>query len=540
MKQELRGGTLMNEPDGGITVRFWKTSIQALLVLVLAALLVLPAAPGFAAGGDVGIVRLDILSVNDFHGALAEAGKNPGAAKLGGYLVAEKAKNPGGTLVLSAGDMLQGTPDSNMVYGRAVVQVMNVVGFDAMAIGNHEFDWGIDCLKQRIGEAKFPVLSANIVDNNSGKPVDFAQPAVIIEKNGVKVGIIGITTPEAAYTTSPKVVGGYTFGEPATVVNAMVPVLRSQGAQVIVVLAHLSSDMDKSGRAIGDAAVLANAVEGVDVIVSAHSHRKVADIVNGVAVVQGYYNGRDVGKVSLAYSLREGRVIAKTAEAVDMIPDKLKPSPVIQAIVAQNEAGLRPIKSVVLGRTASELTHDKMQLSVLGQWTTDAMRETAAAEIAFNNGGGLRTSIPAGEITMGNLYEVMPFDNTLVTMDLTGAQIMEILNYGINNAQLGSLQYSGLKVVYDGSRPQGQRVVDVTLLDGRKLELSATYKVVTNDFMAVGGDNYTTFKQGKNVTDTFMLLRDVFVDAVKKAKIIDVKADDRLSVTGASMFRTAA
>lgn len=509
-------------------MQLWSKTARLMLTLVVAMSLILVACPVGAADNQVGFTRIDILAVNDFHGALVEAGKNPGAAKLGGYLLAEKAKNPGGTLVLSAGDMFQGTPDSNMVYGQAVVRVMNEIGFDAMTLGNHEFDWGLDKLKARISESRFPYLAANIIDNSDGKPLDFVQPAILVEKNGVKVGIIGITTPETAYTTSPQVVSGFTFGDPATTVNALVPVLKQQGAQIIVVLAHLSSDMDKNGDVIGDAADLARAVSGVDVIVSGHSHKKVSGVVNGVAIVQGNYSGRAVDKVSLAYSKAEGRVIAKMVDAVDMLPDKLTANPNVKAIVDENEATLKPIKNVILGRTVRDLSHDKMQLSLLGQWTSDVMREKAGADIAFGNGGGLRVSIPAGNITMGNLYEVMPFDNTLFTMDLTGAQVMQVLNWGIGNQKLGSVQFSGLKVRYDSTRPEGQKIIDVTLLDGSSLDMNKTYKVVTNDFMAVGGDQYVVFKEGQNRTDTFIPLRDVFVEAVKKARVIDFKGDDRL------------
>ncbi|HMM21866.1 MAG TPA: 5'-nucleotidase C-terminal domain-containing protein [Selenomonadales bacterium] len=509
-------------------MRFWSKTARLMLTLAMAMALVLPVGPAGAAEGQVGFARIDILAVNDFHGALVEAGKNPGAAKLGGYLLAEKAKNPGGTLILSAGDMFQGTPDSNMGYGKAVVRVMNAIGFDAMVLGNHEFDWGLDQLKARIGESKFPYLAANIIDNNTGKPVDFVQPTVMIEKNGVKIGIIGIVTPETAYTTSPQAVSGFTFGDPATVVNALAPALRQQGAQVIVVLAHLASDMDKSGEVTGDAADLARAASGVDVIISAHSHKKVAGIVNGVAIVQGSYNGRNVGKVGLVYAKAEGRVVAKIVDAGDLVPDKLTADARIKTIVDENERALKPVKNVILGRTARNLSHDKMQLSLLGQWTADVMREVAGADMAFGNGGGLRTGIPAGNITMGALYEVMPFDNILVTMDLTGTQVLQVLNWGIGNRKIGSVQFSGLRVICDSSRPEGQQVLSVTLPDGSPLDLNRIYKVVTNDFMAAGGDQYDMFKDGQNRTDTFVPLREALIEAVKKTRVIDFQGDNRL------------
>ena len=181
--------------------------VNSFLALILVLVLTLVAAPALAADSDQ--ITLQILSVNDFHGALVGAGKNPGAAKLAQYIKEAKAKNPDGTLILSAGDLFQGSADSNLMYGKPVVDSMNEIGFDAMAIGNHEFDWGIDVLKARQAQSRFPYLAANIVDRATGQLVGFAKPYVIIERAGLKVGIIGIATPETAYTASPKVVSAF-------------------------------------------------------------------------------------------------------------------------------------------------------------------------------------------------------------------------------------------------------------------------------------------------------------------------------------------
>lgn len=155
------------------------------------------------------------------------------------------------------------------------------------------------------------------------------------------------------------------------------------------------------------------------------------------------------------------------------------------------------------------------------------MREATHADIAFQNSGGIRTSIPAGNISMGNLYEVFPFDNTLFTIEMTGAQIMKVLEHGIPNKQVGMLQFSGLKIIYDESQPATERLT-VTLPDGSPLNLTKSYKVATNDFMVAGGDNFTMFKEGKNPTDTYIPLRDVLAVAIKTRKIIDFTLDDRL------------
>lgn len=487
-------------------------------------------------------ISLDIYSVNDFHGTLLSAGKNPGIAKLGKFLKDQKAKNEKGTLILSAGDMFQGSMDSNLLYGKPVVDAMNEIGFDAMTIGNHEFDWGFEKVNDWMKAAEFDFTAANIIDNNTGKPVDYLKPYVIYEKNGVKVGVIGLATPETAYKTNPKLVSNYTFEEPAKVVNEMVPVLKKEGAEVIVVLSHLGADMNKETREVtGEAAELAKKVEGVDAIIAGHTHRTVAGIVNNIPIAEAYYNGRETAHINLLYSKDEKKVVEKTVESVSILAvEGIEDDEKVKAIVDKYQEEIAPVKNLVLGKTVNELNHDRYKNSILGQWSADVMKEAAEVDIAFQNGGGLRTSIAAGDITMGNLYEVMPFDNTLFTVELTGKQVIDVLNHGIGNEEFGDVQFSGIKVKYDKTKPEGERVVEVTMLDGSKLEEDKIYKVVTNDFMGAGGDKYTMFLEGKNAVDTFRPVRDAFVDAIKKDQTIEFKGDDRLIIEEAVELDEAA
>ncbi len=496
-----------------------------LIVMLAVFLAALPAAG--AAGPASPIVRLDILTVNDFHGALAESGQQPGAAKLAQYLKDEIAKNPAGTLVLSAGDMFQGSADSNLLYGKPVVAMMNEVGFTAMAVGNHEFDWGSKILRDRIQQSRFPYLAANIMDKTTGRPADFVQPYVMLEKMGVTIAIIGLATPETAYKANPRFVAAYDFTDPVKAVNSLVPELRKKGAAIIIVLSHLGCEQDPATREItGEAADLAKAAKGIDVLVTGHSHQVIAGKINGVSVVQAGHNGKAVAKVSLAYTKAEREILAVTEKVASLNAAELSPDPAVGKLLAQARDEAAPVKNRIVGSAAGALPHDKNKLSVLGQWASDAMRQTAGADIAFQNGGGLRTGISAGPVTMGVLYEVLPFDNTLVTTELTGQQVLEVLEHGIKNPKLGMLQYSGIKVKYDAGMPAGKRIVEVTLADGRPLDLKGKYRVATNDFMAAGGDGYTVFKDSA-LTDTFVFVRDILANAVKKAGSIEFQGDDR-------------
>lgn len=470
-------------------------------------------------------VQLNIVAVNDFHGMLVEAGKSPGLAKLGRFIKDEKAMNPEGTIILSAGDMFQGSADSNLLYGKTVVDGMNEIGFDALVVGNHEFDWGIDILKQQIEQSKFPYLGANVKEKKSGKIPNFLKEYIILHRNGLNIGIIGITTPETTFKSAPKVVGSFHFVDPIQTVTEGVRVLRGQGADIVVVLSHLGCEVNQStGEITGEAAELAKAVQGVDLLITGHSHQIIQGKVNGIPIMQAGYWGRAVGVCSMTYSTTDKAVVNLSISVVGLPTPGLAADPALTAIVNQSQVEIAPVKNKILGESAIELAHSRSELSALGQWSTDNMRRAVRADIAFQNGGGLRTSIPIGPITVGRMYEVMPFDNTLYVVNLTGTQVKEILKHGINNPNIGMVQFSGIIVHYNAAE---QNVISVQTLDGRQLEAEHVYKVVTNDFMASGGDGYTTFMTGKQGYDTNLSLRDVLMDAVKKTRVIRFSPDER-------------
>lgn len=314
----------------------------------------------------------------------------------------------------------------------------NYVKFDVMTLGNHEFDWGIDRLKQRITQSNFPYVCANIIEKSTGKPIDFVKMYVILKCGGLKIAVVGIATPETAYKTNPKVVSGYTFEDPARVVNALVPEIKRRGADIIVVLTHLASWQDGSGSISGDAATLALQARGIAAVVSGHSHQTVCGKVNGVLVVQAYYNGRAVGKIEILFDKSSHQVEDSTVSVTTLPYPGMVPDPGAQAIVIKAQAEIAPFKNVVVGHTVRALSHDRNDLNetLLGQWVTDTMRRLAGADLAFQNSGGLRTGIPAGAITIGNLYEVMPFDDTLVTVEMTGKQVMKLLVHGVMNQKV--------------------------------------------------------------------------------------------------------
>ena len=470
-----------------------------------------------------------ILSINDFHGALAPAGKNVGAVKLVDALKAEKAKNPEGTIIVSAGDNYQGSAMSNLLYGEPVSEVFKEMGIELSAVGNHEFDWGIDRITKWAEDGEFTFVCTNIYDKRTNQPVDWAEPFVIIEKEGIKVGFIGMATPSTAYKTKKVYVVNYEFRDPVETITEWVPKVKDAGADIIIALTHLGSFQDKEGSITGEAADLC-AVDGVDAVISAHTHQRVSGMVNGKPLVQAYKHGRSFAKLTFVFD--ENNKLVSAEPFLDNLYDRadtLKDDANMLVVYEKYEDELNPVLGKVLGKTTVDLGHDRYaEPSLLGEWTCEIMKDAAGVQIAMTNGGGLRIPVPAGEITAGILYEVMPFDNYLYTMKLSGADVKANIEHGIMNDDIGWVQISGVRATYNPNAEAGNRITSMVLEDGTPVEMDKFYTVVTNDFMFTGGDNYN-FENSKDGLNTFIPIRDAMMDAVEKAGVISPVKQNWLS-----------
>ena len=498
---------------------------KGLLISLLAFLLILGSI-SFVFAAEKEIV---ILSINDFHGALAPAGKNVGAVKLVDALKAEKAKNPEGTIIVSAGDNYQGSAMSNLLYGEPVSAVFKEMGIELSAVGNHEFDWGIDRVTKWAEDGGFTFVCTNIYDKRTNQPVDWAEPFAIIEKEGVKVGFIGLATPETAYKTLKANVENYEFRDSIEVITEWVPKVKDAGADIIIALTHLGSFQDKEGNITGEAADLC-AVDGVDAVISAHTHQRVSGLVNGKPLVQAYKQGRSFAKLTFIFD--ENNKLVSAEPALDHLykrADTLKDDANTIAIYGKYEEEMGPVLGKILGKTTVDLDHDRYaEPSLLGEWTCEIMKDAVGVQIGMTNGGGLRRPIPAGEITAGILYEVMPFDNTLYTMKLSGADVKANIEHGIMNDDIGWVQIAGARVTYNPNAEAGNRITSMFLEDGTPIEMDNYYTVVTNDFMFTGGDKYN-FENSKDGLNTFIPIRDALMESVEKAGVISPVKQNWLS-----------
>ena len=493
-------------------------------IIILLSLFIFSFPPAFLAKESVP-VDLTILHVNDTHGRIlpyieGTSGDQQmvgGAAYLAHMIQEERSKNPDGTLLLSAGDMFQGTPVSNLFKGRSVTDVMNYLKFDAMAIGNHEFDWGMDILQHLTASSRFPYLSANIKDER-GRYLPGVKPYIIVERKNVKIAIIGVTTPQVPRITTPGRFKHMTVDSPEDILPLFIRKARDEGAVIIIVLSHLGLDADEA---------LAQRIPGIHVIVGGHSHTPLENpvVVGNTIIVQAGAYGLYLGVLKLRIDADAGRIIGHTEEkelekvmaAKDRPYDK-ELARIIQAYYGR----IQKEYSRVVGETSIPLVRYHQRESNIGNFICDTMRKKTGTDIAFINSGAIRNNIPRGRITLEQVFTLLPFDNILVTMKLTGKQILKILEHGI-------LQVSGMEIRYDISEPAGSRVREV-YIGRRSLDPEKTYTVTTIDFLATGGDAFSPFKEGKNIMYG-TALRDVFVSYLEKHSPISPRIEGRIIMT---------
>lgn len=481
--------------------------------------------------------EIRILHINDFHG-FATPYKPYGSDEAQGGLAflaarAEELRAEKPTLFLAAGDLIQGNNWANLFQGKSSIEAMNVMKLDAMVVGNHEFDFGQEVLKERMGEASFPVLGANVLGIHGLKPY------IIKDVDGVSVAVIGVVTGDTPVTTHPKNVTDLQFLSPEDTVEKYVRELRGK-SNIIVVLSHIGFSADLE---------LAKKVEGIDVIIGGHSHTKIEKpyIVGKTIVVQAFEHGKALGVLDL--TVEEGRIV-NAAGRLEPIKPTGKENKEVGTIVAKYQQKVDAVMNETVGEALIDLdgANVRLQETNLGNLITDVMRKASGADGAVINGGTIRTSIKKGPIKVSDVYSVVPFDNYIVAIRLKGQQIRDIMEHGVSAIEEGEgrfPQISGLVFTYDRSGPKGSRVKEV-LIAGKPLLADKEYTIATNDFLAAGGDGYKAFgeavKSSKDYaviggamkgdklvySDSGRWLRDVVIDFIKTEKTISPKVEGRI------------
>ncbi len=498
-----------------------------LITLMALCALLLSVIPAVAQEGQY---TLTLLHTNDVHGRIvqfdgygstcgeedAAEGKCFGGVARLATKIGEIRAEGGNVALVDAGDQFLGTLFYTQYRGQAAQRFMNRLGYQAMAVGNHEFDDGPCVLASFIRGADFPVLSANIDASQDSDLAGLIKPYTVLEVGGEKIGVVGYTVEETAILSNPG--PDVVFEDIEPVVADAVVELEAMGINKIVALAHAGFPRDKEVAAM---------VDGIDVIVSGHTHTYLSNtdedaegpyptVVdspggNPVLIVSDFTWGMYLGRLDVTFDA-EGIPVAWEGNPITL-DASVEEDPDILAEVEKLNQPLAELRSMVVGAADVDLVGERaicrFEECNLGNLITDAILWSTAAEdtqIAFENGGGIRASIPAGEVSLGNVLEVLPFGNTIATFELKGEDVLAALENGVSRAENPEnegtgrfAQVAGLRYTWDPSQDVGSRIasVEVKNPDGSysPLDPQATYKCGANDFMRGGGDDYSVFAE---------------------------------------------
>ncbi len=515
------------------------------------------AALGLTAGFAAADYKLTILHTNDIHSRIESINKYDstcnaeseaegkcfgGVARIKSAVDAKRSELAGqNVLVLDAGDPFQGSLFYTTYKGAAEAEFMEAIGYDAMAVGNHEFDDGPEGLAKFIDAVSFPVISGNLDLSSEASIKDKVGNHVVLEVGGEKIGIISALATDTVDTSSPG--DNVVFQDEIESLKADVAALEAEGVNKIIALTHvgLPKDLD-----------IAAAVPGIDVVVGGHSHSLLSNtsdraqgpyptMVGDTAVVTAYAYSKYLGELDVTFD-DAGKVTAATGEPI-LLNASITPDADMLARVAEMGAPIEEMKKRVVAKSSDVIVGDRnvcrAEECSIGNLVADAMLDRVKDQgisIAIQNGGGLRASIDAGDVTMGEVLTVLPFQNTLSTFYVSGQTVIDALESGVSQVEEGKgrfPQVSGLKYTFDLSvAPNEGRVSDVLVMDGDAwvaIDTAKTYGVVSNNYVRGGGDGYKMFRDAENAYDFGPDIADVTAEYMAKNAPYTPYIDGRIS-----------
>jgi 5'-nucleotidase/UDP-sugar diphosphatase len=486
--------------------------------LALLACLLVPVASAEDAPAPVASLSLTILHTNDIHGQVLPPAKGPGGLVALGRTIRQerdRARARGdAVLLLDAGDIFKGTPEGDLTNGQSVMAWMNHVGYDAMAIGNHEFDHGLDVVAKLCEAAKFPVLGANVTDGKGGpRPAwlglgdasvgpNLRGCAIVrtLESKGggkARVGVVGLTTSHMREVTLAGVTGPLEFADEVEVLTQVLDALGP--VDLVVLVDHCGLDADRE---------IAAALPGrIDVIVGGHSHTRLPEGKRAGSTLITQTGSRSaalgVVRVQLGPAASGARAVTSDAGLVAAGDD-------LEAALAPwiEEVGKKADREV--GHVTVDLKRAGEGSTLLGNLHVDLMRAATGADLAFHNRTGIRADIGHGAVRWRDVYGVAPFGNTVSTLRMTGADVRALLEGMLGKSSM-FLEVGGAIVLVDRSRPEGERVVECAV-GGAPLDPAKVYLVATNNFLAPGGDGHVAFTRGTELKDTGKVLLDLLLE----------------------------
>ena len=454
--------------------------------------------------------EITILHFNDFHGHVSpnqtKTGTMGGLAKMAGLIKkirAENKKSGRDTFVLFAGDVFTGTPISSLFQGAVDFESMNQLKLDAMCVGNHEFDYGLPRLTELRRKAEFPLVSANIINRATHQP-EFGADVILSAADGTKIGVIGLTTPKTPLKTHPESVKGFSFTEPIGVTRQLARVLAKK-TDVQIVLSHMEDSIENK--------LLANVPE-IDLLIGGHDHHS-PDVPHCVEVKKrlhcetpAYTNY--LGRIDLKIEKKKLTILKTELIALD---DRIQADPLVAKWIGPYAHAVEKRFSKVVAQAQTTIPQGREGESPLGNLITDALRAYTLSDVALINSGGIRGSLQAGPIRLGDIETILPFHNALQVVELRGKELEKIFQFSLQQKEGAFLQVSGLKII--GTEKNPKLYVNDQLIGPNDL-----FKVCSNSFLAEGGDGYALLKNRKVLKQYDQVLSDAVIDYFQRQKVL--------------------
>jgi 5'-nucleotidase / UDP-sugar diphosphatase len=475
------------------------------------------------------LTNLTVLHTNDTHASLNDIGRRAAVVK---EIRDERGKD--NVLLVDSGDVFSGSLYFTLAQGQADLWFMKYMGYEAMGLGNHEFDKGPGVLADFVDQAGFPVLCANFDFSQEKALAGKISPWTVLRKGTQKYGIFGLTTEQTNEISSPG--KNIVISDAVQSAEGVVAALKDQGINKIIALSQLGWEKDLE---------LAQKVKDIDVIVGGHSNTVpgsypaiIEDSGAPTLVVQAGGQGKYLGDLNLSFD-QNGIIKAWDKSRLITIDETIKPDPVCVSKLAEYQKPIDVMLSTLIGKTLVKLDGDKNNVRAmetnLGDLITDAMlsKSNPPASIAIINGGAIRSSVPAGNISLGQVLEILPYGNYLVSIELSGQQIIDSLENGVSQVdQLAGRfpQVAGMRYSWDPQSPAGSRIISVEAKKAGGYQLidpAAKYMIATNDFLAGGGDGYTGFMSG-NIYNSGLVDFEVLEDYIKTHSPLDPRIEDRI------------
>lgn len=475
-------------------------------------------------------IPIDIFAHADFSGCIRRTKRNPGHAVFATTIENQRRKNPQGTLLLDAGDSFS----TSFWGGAPCVNGVSLIGTDVMTLGNHEFDRGKDFLDSCINTASFPILCANIEEKETGELIPGTKPYVLLERQGITIGIVGITTEYTPYMVTASSFMPYKTRSAIEACKRYIPEVRTQGADIVIVLAHVPFYVAENGGVSGELIEILSNIPPVDVIIGGHNPGDYAGIVNNTIVLKGGFAGKSLAHARLWFDRESCQVEERECEVLQT-DRNLETLPVYQAYEEKVTSPFSSFFDDVLATTDERWEMRLAYETRIGNFLAGCVKESANTDFAYMNATSAGGCIEKGPVTAEDITGVMWFNDPILTANITGAEIWHLFELVYQPERFGnnaSLIFAGLILHIDHTRPAFAKVQAITLSDGTPIDLKRTYTVATSEYMASGGNDTGDIARKLNWTSTDVRMFDAIFASIRAHGGMYVSPEQRIYALG--------